>query len=152
MPRVYRQGAARLSRVDTLGRLGTRAIRQVTDHTRGTPDAEPSGMRSVLFALSLAACAHQPEYRGTVAIQSSELVPVDPDVRVVADADKPLFHDAKWYRGTAANGPFALERRPPWQIRKLDQPYAYVHYRKDHPRDQTAVKEVPASAPLDLKF
>ncbi len=115
-------------------------------------------MRSVLLTLTLAACAS--EYRGNVSIKSSELVTVDPDVRVVADADKPLFfaagsywlfHDAKWYRGSDANGPFALERKPPWQIRKLAQPYAYVHYRKDHPIDQTAVKEMPAET-IDPKF
>lgn len=118
-------------------------------------------MRSVLVALTLTACAHQPEYRGHVSIQSSELVAVDPEVRVVADADKPLFfavgsywlfHDAKWYRGATADGRFVLVRKPPWQIRKLDQPYAYVHYRKDHRLERTAVKEVPSATPLDLKF
>lgn len=117
-------------------------------------------MRSVLVALILSACASTPQYRGDVRIKSSELVVVDPDIRVVADADKPLlyavgeywlFHDAQWYRGATTKGPFVLERKPPWQIRKVDQPYAYVHYRKDHPLDQTAVKEVPAGE-LDLKF
>lgn len=115
-------------------------------------------MRSVLFALALSACAHaQPEYRGKVTVTQAELVPVDPDVRVVADADKPLFvavgsywlfHDAKWYRGASAEGPFVVESKPPWQIRKMDQPYAFVHYRKDHPREQTATKTEEPSKDL----
>lgn len=128
----------------------------------GTRNAEPIGMRSVLFALALSACAaSQPTFRGNVTVKSSELVVVDPDVRVVADADKPLFfaagsywlfHDAKWYRGASVNGPFVAERKLPWQVKKLDQPYAFVHYRKDHPLDQTAVKETTASPDLDLRF
>ncbi len=116
-------------------------------------------MRSVLFALALSACAHPPEYRGKVNVVSAELVPVDPDVRVVADVDKPMFfakgsywmfHDAAWYRGATVRGPFVREKRPPWEIRKIDQPYAYVRYRKDHPREQTAT-QAPAKTETPSK-
>jgi hypothetical protein len=107
-------------------------------------------MRSLLFTVALVACAHRPEYRGEVPVVSSELIPLDPDVRVVADAAKPmffaagsywLFHDGGWYRGESVRGRWVLEPKPPWQVRKIDQPYAYTRYRHDHPRDQTATKE-----------
>ncbi len=102
----------------------------------------------------LAACAHHPEYSGKVTIQSSELIPLDPEVRVVADADKPvfhvvgsfwMFHDASWYRADTVHGPWVRERKLPWQVRKIDQPYAYTRYRLNHPREQAALKlETPS--------
>jgi hypothetical protein len=113
-------------------------------------------MRSVLLAAALVACAHSPEYRGQVSVVSSELIPLDPDVRVVADASKPmffaagsywLFHDAGWYRGRTVQGPWVLEKKPPWQVRKIDQPYAYTRYRLDHPRDQTATAKEETASP-----
>ena len=117
-------------------------------------------MRSLLvLAAALVACAHPSEYRGTVSVVSSELIPLDPDVRVVADADKPmfvaagsywLFHDAAWYRGGSARGPWVMERRPPWQVRKIDQPYAFTHYRRDHPRDRTAAAAETETPSKDL--
>ena len=115
-------------------------------------------MRSVLFAVALAACAHRPpEYRGELTVVSAELVQVDPDVRVVADVDKPvfhavgsywLFHDGGWYRAATMRGPWLMETSPPWQVRKIDQPYAYTRYRLDHPRDQTASKSETPSKDL----
>ncbi len=114
-------------------------------------------MRNVLFALLLAACAHQPEYRGNITVVSNALIPVDPDVRVVADADKPLFfaagsywlfHDASWYRGNHVKGPFVVEKSPPWQIKKIDQPYAFVRYEKSHPRERTATQSETPSKDL----
>jgi hypothetical protein len=111
-------------------------------------------MRSLLLSVALVACAHPPEYRGKVSVVSSELITVDPDVKVVGDVDKPmfhaagsfwLFHDGGWYRGDSVRGPWVLERKPPWQVRKIDQPYAYTHYRREHPREQTAT--APAETP-----
>jgi hypothetical protein len=117
-------------------------------------------MRSTLLALVLTACAHQPEYSGKVTIQSSELIAIDPDVRVVADSDKPMFHvvgsfwmfhDANWYRAETVHGPWVREPKPPWQVRKIDQPYAYTRYRASHPRDQAAMKQETPSQDLATK-
>jgi hypothetical protein len=112
-------------------------------------------MRSLLFSLALAACAHAPEYRGKVNVASSALIKVDPEMQVVADSDKPMFfianaywmfHDASWYRAGSVQGPWVKEHRPPWQVRKIDQPYAYTHYRRSHPREQTAARtETPST-------
>jgi hypothetical protein len=110
-----------------------------------------TSMRTLLLTAALAACAHRPEYRGNVTVKSAELIKVDPDVRVVADADQPmfhivgtywLFHDTSWYRGASVRGPWVLEPHPPWQVRKIDQPYAFARYRLDHPTERTADRNV----------
>jgi len=76
-----------------------------------------------------------------VTVKSAELIKVDPDVRVVADADQPmfhivgsywLFHDASWWRSGSVTGPWVLEPHPPWQVTKIDQPYAFTRYRLQH--------------------
>ena len=91
-----------------------------------------------------------PSIAATSRFESSELIEVDPEIRVVADADKPmfhivgeywLFHDAGWYHAPSVRGPWVMEPRPPWQVRKIDQPYAFIRYRLEHPREQTAAKK-----------
>jgi hypothetical protein len=108
-------------------------------------------MRRCLIFGALVACAPAPvQYRGGVTIKSPELIPVSPDIRVVADADQPvfhaagsywLFHDGGWYRGAAIAGPWLLDRAPAWQIRQIDQPFAYTHYVLNKPVEKT---ETPA--------
>lgn len=112
--------------------------------------------KSWMFAGVLAACAAQTvEYRDPVAVSSAQLVRIDPDVQVVADADKPMFfaagrywmfHDGGWYRAASVRGPWLRDRHPAWQIRKIDQPYAFVHYNRSR-HDQTATSEQIAPAP-----
>lgn len=60
-----------------------------------------------------------------------------------------LFHDGSWYRGANVRGPWVQEPHPPWEIRKIDQPYAFTHYRREHPHDQTATKTETASPDLN---
>jgi hypothetical protein len=80
-------------------------------------------------------------------------MPLDPDVKVVADSDKPMFyvasaywmfHDAGWYRAASVRGPWIGVRNPPWQVRKLDQPYAFTRYRLQKPSERMAASEQPA--------
>jgi hypothetical protein len=118
---------------------------------------------SWLFAASLlTACLHPTavEYSGPVRVKSTELIPINPDVKVVADSDKPMvfargsywmFHDAAWYRAASIHGTWSKVEKPPLPLVQLDQPYALVHYRDDHPADQTATAEVDNNANPTVK-
>lgn len=112
---------------------------------------------SLLFVATLAVGCHPQavEYSGQVTVKSTELVPINPDVKVVADAEKPMFfaagsywmfHDAAWYRADSIRGRFVLERNPPVPVIQIDQPYAFTRYRLDHPAEQTAAVPEPVSA------
>ena len=112
--------------------------------------------RCLLVFVALAACASTPvQYRGPVTVTSPELIRVNPDIRVVADADQPmfhaagsywLFHDGGWYRGATVSGPWLLDREPAWQIRQVDQPYAYTHYKLNRPPEKTETVTQTATA------
>ncbi len=104
-------------------------------------------------ATALAACVHSTEvkYSGAVRVDSADLIAINPDVKVVADSEKPmvfavgsfwLFHDAAWYRSSSIRGTWVRVANPPLPVRQLDQPYAFVHWRDDHPVEQTATAEV----------
>lgn len=99
-------------------------------------------------------------------VDSAELIAINPDVKVVADSEKPmffvagsywLFHDAGWYRAPSVRGTWTKVKRPPVPVLQIDQPYAFVNYRDDHPADRTAAVEVdnttiPNSRKSDFKF
>lgn len=81
-----------------------------------------------------------PKFNGNVRVADSRLVAINPDVKTVTDADQPvffargsywLFHDGEWFRAQRPNGPWAFVAKPPVPVLQIDQPYAYVHYRKD---------------------
>ena len=104
---------------------------------------------ALLFASLVIGCVHTPpvEYRGTVNVASTELVRINPDVKVVADSEKPmffvagaywLFHDGGWYTAPSVRGRWIAVQKPPVPVAQIDQPYAYTHYRDDHPADRTA--------------
>src|SRR5437868_2188854 len=85
------------------------------------------------------------EYTGTPRVTSHELVPINPDVKVVADADEPLFfargsywlfHDGSWYRAPQIGDRWIETAKPPVPVVQIDQPYSYTRYRRDH--DTTA--------------
>ena len=69
------------------------------------------------------------------------MVPINPDVKTAFDADQPvffargsywLFDDGKWFRSDRPNGgSWDYVAKPPVPVAQIDQPYAYVHYRKD---------------------
>ena len=121
-----------------------------------------------ILAASLAGCLHSPpvEYSQPVRVDSAELIPINPDVKVVADSEEPmffargsywLFHDAGWYRAPSIHGTWVKDRNPPVPVIQIDQPYAFTHYRDDHPADRTAAVEVdntqmPNTRAPDFKF
>ena len=103
-------------------------------------------------------CAPQPNtYRGTLHVASAKLVPVNPDVKAVADADKPvffargaywLFHDGGWYSAPTLQGSFVKVERPPVPVIQIAQPYAYTHYARAE-NAQTAASEPLANPERD---
>jgi hypothetical protein len=101
-----------------------------------------------LLAAALGACAGtgEVEYGGAVAVQSPDLVEVEPGVQVIADADQPIFYsdgyywmyrDGYWARSSYYNNGFARVdvNYVPIGVRHIDNPRAYVHYRRHEGRD-----------------
>jgi hypothetical protein len=98
-------------------------------------------MHRLALLIALAACGSAgPKYTGTVRVTDTRLVAVNPDVKTLADADKPvflargsyfLFEDGRWYQSGSPFGPWTYEAKPPVPIRQIDQPFAYVHYKHD---------------------
>ncbi len=104
-------------------------------------------LSGVLFASVVAGCAGtgEVEYGGGVAVQSPDLVEVEPGVQVLADADAPVFYsdgayweyrDGMWYRSGYYDRGFARVdvNYVPVRIRSIDNPRAYVHYRRHEGR------------------
>jgi hypothetical protein len=91
--------------------------------------------------LVLAACAStSPKFSGTVRVTDHRLVAINPDVKTVVDADRPvffahgafyLFDDGMWWRSSEPTGPWTFDKKPPVPVRQIEQPFAYVHYKKD---------------------
>ena len=103
-----------------------------------------------------------------VQVASPELVPVQPGVQVVADADAPLFfadgyywlfRHGSWLRSDTYRGGFAQvdANLVPMQVRSIPSPAAYVHYRRHtnvasgpaqvEPRTENAARH-PEPAPI----
>jgi hypothetical protein len=114
---------------------------------------------ATLAGLAVAGCLHARPlvYEGPVAVASTELVPINPDVKTVGDAEQPmffhantywLFHNAHWWSSTAIHGPWTRVEKPPVPIAQIDQPYAYTHYRQDHPAQTASSEQQPAPPEL----
>jgi hypothetical protein len=97
-----------------------------------------------VVAASLAGCmgTGDVEYAGEVRVTSPELIEISPGVMVIADADEPLFYsrghywlhrDGYWFRSADYRGGFARVQYTyvPDEIRVIDRPQAYVHYRSN---------------------
>lgn len=95
-----------------------------------------------ILVASLAGCLHTApvDYIAPIRVDSAELIPINPDVKVVADSEKPmffavgsywLFHDGGWYSGASVRGDWTKVARPPIPVLQIDQPYAFTHYRDD---------------------
>ncbi|HLL25048.1 MAG TPA: hypothetical protein VK427_23095, partial [Kofleriaceae bacterium] len=97
--------------------------------------------RFALLVALVAGCAGAgPRYAGTVRVADSRLVPINPDVKTVIDADQPvffaqgsywLFADGRWFKSASPTGTWTYVAKPPVPVRQIDQPFAYVHYKKD---------------------
>ena len=104
-----------------------------------------------VVASSLAACTGtgDVEYAGEVQVSSPELIAVSPGVQVIADADEPIFYanndywlyrDGYWFRSNDyRRGYVRVEfSYVPQQIRTIEQPQTYAHYRSHMGRDRAA--------------
>lgn len=104
-----------------------------------------------VVASTLAGCAShgEVEYAGQVQVASPELVEVSPGVMVIADADEPIFYsrgdywmyrDGYWFRSNTYNRGFARVDFTivPNEVRVIDRPQLYVHYRANLGRNRAA--------------
>ena len=99
---------------------------------------------ALLVVLAASACGGVgPKHAGSPRIADSRLVVVNPDVKTVIDADQPvffsrgaywLFSDGKWFRAERidAAAKWTYVAKPPVPVAQIEQPYAYVHYRRDN--------------------
>src|SRR5687767_3645754 len=117
-------GSARRARARIAARSAT--DRNLREARSGMVDAATSCMRFlvVLVFLLTANCGGSvgPKLSGNVRVADNRLLPVNPDVKVVADADQPvffargsywLFNDGKWWRAASTGGTWRYEANPP---------------------------------------
>lgn len=99
-------------------------------------------MKRLALLVFVVACGGVgPKYTGNVRMADSRMVPINPDVKTAVDAEQPvffargsywLFDDGKWFRADRPDGAtWEYVAKPPVPVAQIDQPYAYVHYRKD---------------------
>ncbi len=111
-----------------------------------------------ILSASLAACAGQADVRYSGDATTPELVAMDndPNVMVVANADEPIFYsdssywlyrDNHWYRSSSHRGGWAEVNQPPDHVRRISQPYAYVHFHHNANGPRTSSNETPAQTP-----
>ena len=88
----------------------------------------------------------------SVTVRSPELVTIDEDVYVLADADDPIFYaddnywlyrDNRWYRSRSYDRDWVYVSSPSPRVRRIHEPTAYVRYRSRHQEARTR----PAPAP-----
>lgn len=97
-----------------------------------------------LTAVFITACAAQPEvhYAGGDAARP-ELLALEqaPDVRVVVNADEPIFftdstfwlyrHDT-WWRSSSYRTGWVRADSPPERVTRISQPSQYIHYHRSN--------------------
>ena len=111
------------------------------------PGMKLTTLAGFIMAAGLCGCAGtgEVEYGGGVAVASPDLVEVEPGVQVLADADAPVFYsdgayweyrDGLWFRSGYYDRGFARVdvNYVPVRIRTIDNPRAYVHYRRHEGR------------------
>jgi len=112
---------------------------------------------ALLLATAIGGCAVQHRYTGQVTVRDSSLVAIEPDIKVVADAEEPmffanssyyLFHDGAWHKSAGVNGPWQLDRKPPGAVLRMTQPYAYTRFKASSTSDRVAL--APVSEPASV--
>jgi hypothetical protein len=108
---------------------------------RGMPHAMSPHMRTPLLAatLSLAVgCAGRGEVMYSTDVRAPDLVEISPGVEVVADYDQPVFYSDQhywrqdagvWYRSERYDHDWVRVDEVPAQVRTIERPEQYVHYR-----------------------
>jgi hypothetical protein len=99
-------------------------------------------MRKILFSMlvmaGLSACSGSGQVTYSGEVQPPQLVEVSPGVQVIADYDQPVFYSDSyywrydngiWYRSREHTRGWARVEVVPPQIRTIDRPQVYVHYR-----------------------
>jgi hypothetical protein len=95
---------------------------------------------ALLVTLAAACGGVGPKYAGSVRVADSRLVPINPDVKTIVDADQPVFFargsywllsDGNWFRADRIDAKWTFEPKPPVPVLQIEQPFAYVHYKKD---------------------
>ena len=115
-----------------------------------------------VVASSLAACTGtgDVEYAGEVHVASPELIAVSPGVQVIADADEPIFYasndywlyrDGYWFRSNDYRRGYARVEFSyvPQQLRAIEIPQSYVHYRSHMGRDRADQASPPGKNNAD---
>ena len=89
-----------------------------------------------------------------VTVRSPELVTVEDDLYVLADADEPVFYtddyywlyrDNRWYRSRSYDRDWVYVSSPSQRVRRIHEPTAYVRYRSRHQEART--RPAPARDP-----
>jgi hypothetical protein len=118
----------------------------------------PKIVALVVGVMLAAACAGTADvqYAGDVRVSSPELIPIDRDVHVLADADEPVFYtdnsywlyrNQRWYRSDSHVGRWTYVEDVPRPLRRIErEPQAYVHYRRQR-TEARARPEVPYAPP-----
>jgi hypothetical protein len=111
------------------------------DLERGTDPAssrimKTSLLRSILFVALVGGCAGGFTYASDVTVP--ELIAIRPGVQVIANLDEPIFYTGNyywrnqggtWYRSTSHRRGWARIEVVPVEIRSIERPAAYIHYR-----------------------
>jgi len=98
-------------------------------------------MRYLALLLLIACGSVAPKYSGKpVTVTDRKLVAVNPDVKAFADADHPvflvrgtywLFDDGRWFQSDRPTGAaWTYVAKPPVPVRQIDQPFAFVHFKR----------------------
>lgn len=94
-----------------------------------------------LTAVFVSACAVQPEVHYSSHAERPELVAIDrsPDVRVVVNADEPIFFTANafwlyrhdtWWKSSSYRIGWVRADSPPERVTRISQPSQYIHYHR----------------------
>jgi len=105
-----------------------------------------------ILSACLAACAGQADVHYSGTVSTPELVEMDgdPSVMVVANSDEPVFYsentywlyrDHRWFQSHSHRGGWARIDAPPEHITRIQQPTAFVHYRRDAGAPRTTLNE-----------
>jgi hypothetical protein len=98
-------------------------------------------------------------YEGSVTVRSPELVTVEPDVYVLADADEPVFYtdnyywlyrSGHWYRSHNYDRDWVYVTTPAPRLRHINEPTAYVRYRSRHEEARSMPR--PSQTPVERDY
>jgi hypothetical protein len=99
---------------------------------------QTSLLHSAVFVALASGCAGTGQLTLTSEATTPELVVISPGVQVIADLDEPIFYSnhyywrnqgGSWYRSASHTRGWARVEIAPVEIRTIERPSAYIHYR-----------------------